>query len=116
MGPTDCIFCRIVKGEIPAKVVREDEDTLAFRDIDPKAPTHILVIPRRHIPAVSALEPGDAQLAGRLLLAAKEVARAEGIEASGYRLVVNNGAGAGQSVDHIHVHVLGGRHFSWPPG
>jgi histidine triad (HIT) family protein len=113
---SECIFCRIAEGELPAELVREDEETLAFRDIDPKAPTHVLVIPRRHIPSVDALRPEDAELVGRLYLSAKEVAREEGIAQSGYRLVMNTGAGAGQSVDHIHLHVLGGRRLTWPPG
>lgn len=116
MGGTDCIFCRIVAGEIPAKVVREDEDTVAFRDIDPKASTHVLVVPRRHIPSVNALEEADAGLVGRLFLAAKEIASADGVAGSGYRLVMNTGPEAGQSVDHIHLHVLGGRRLAWPPG
>ncbi len=111
-----CIFCRIVAGEIPAKIVREDEETVAFRDIDPRAPVHVLVIPRRHIASVNELEASDAELVGRLYLAAKEVARAEGVEESGYRLVMNTGPDAGQSVDHIHLHVLGGRDLAWPPG
>lgn len=112
----ECIFCRIAAGEIPAKVVREDEATIAFRDIDPKAPTHVLVIPRRHIPSVNALTEVDAELMGRLFVAAKEVAEAEGIAGTGYRLVMNTGPDAGQSVDHIHLHVLGGRGLAWPPG
>lgn len=111
-----CIFCRIAAGEIPAKVVREDEATIAFRDIDPKAPTHVLVIPRRHIPSVNALTGEDVELMGRLFVAAKEVAEAEGIAETGYRLVMNTGPDAGQSVDHIHLHVLGGRGLAWPPG
>lgn len=112
----DCIFCQIVAGEIPAKVVREDEETIAFRDIDPKAPTHVLVIPRRHIPSVNALGDADAELVGRLYLAAKEVAREEGLTDAGYRLVMNTGPDAGQTVAHIHLHVLGGRALNWPPG
>ena len=112
----DCLFCRIAAGEIPAKLVREDENVVAFRDIDPKAPTHVVVIPRRHIASVNDLEPGDAALLGEIFLAAKEIAREEGIAASGYRLVVNTGRDGGQSVDHIHLHLLGGRRHSWPPG
>ena len=112
----DCLFCRIVAGEIPATTVFEDDYTLAFRDIDPKAPTHVLVIPRRHIASVNALDALDADLIGRLFLAAREIAAAEGIRESGYRLVMNNGGDAGQSVAHIHLHVLGGRRLSWPPG
>jgi histidine triad (HIT) family protein len=109
-----CLFCRIVRREIPAKVIHEDEHTLAFRDIDPKAPTHVLVIPKLHVATLN--DATDAMLLGRLLLAAKQVATAEGIADSGYRTVVNCGAGAGQTVFHIHVHLLGGRSLSWPPG
>ncbi|HET9985369.1 MAG TPA: histidine triad nucleotide-binding protein [Longimicrobiales bacterium] len=111
-----CLFCRIVAGEIPAKVVRQDDDTVAFRDVNPQAPVHVLVVPRRHIPSVNALAADDAALVGKLFLAAREIAGAEGIADSGYRLVMNTGPDAGQSVDHIHLHVLGGRHVGWPPG
>lgn len=111
-----CLFCRIAAGEIPAKIVREDEETVAFRDINPQAPTHVLVIPRRHIPSVNVLTSGDAELVGKLFLAAREIAFEEGVADSGYRLVMNTGPGAGQSVDHIHLHLLGGRPLSWPPG
>lgn len=113
---SSCIFCRIAEGDLPARVVHEEDDLIAFHDIDPKAPKHILVIPRRHIPAVDALEAGDAELVGRLYLAAKSIAEAEGIAESGYRLVVNNGADGGQTVDHLHLHILGGRAMHWPPG
>jgi histidine triad (HIT) family protein len=112
----NCIFCRIAAGEIPAKIVRQDDDTVAFRDIDAKAPTHVLVIPRRHIPSVNVLAPEDAALVGKLFLVAKEIARDDGVAESGYRLVVNAGPNAGQSVDHIHLHILGGRGLAWPPG
>ena len=108
-----CLFCRIVRGEIPAKIVREDEHTVAFRDIDPKAPTHILVIPREHVASLD--EATDPTLVGRLSLAAAEIARSEGIT-DGYRTVVNTGAGAGQTVFHLHLHLLGGRKLTWPPG
>ena len=110
----DCLFCRIVRREIPAKVIHEDEHTLAFRDIDPKAPTHVLVIPKEHVATLN--DADDATLLGRLLLAAREIAAAEGIADAGYRTVVNCGAGAGQTVFHLHVHLLGGRNLSWPPG
>jgi histidine triad (HIT) family protein len=109
-----CLFCRIVRGEIPAKIVREDEHTVAFRDIDPKAPTHVLVIPRRHVSTLN--EASDAEMLGRLLLAARDIAVAEGIAESGYRTVVNCGAEAGQTVFHVHLHLLGGRKMHWPPG
>lgn len=111
-----CLFCRIARGEIPAKIAYQDEEFVALHDIDPKAPTHVLVVPRRHIRSVSALEEADANLAGRLLLTGKRVAAETGIDHSGYRLVLNTGGDAGQSVDHIHLHVLGGRHMAWPPG
>ncbi len=116
MPDQSCIFCRIAAGEIPAKIVRQDEDTVAFRDLNPQAPTHVLVIPRRHVPSTNVLEPGDAELVGKLFLAAKEIAREAGVAASGYRMVMNAGPNAGQSVDHIHLHVLGGRGLAWPPG
>jgi len=112
----ECIFCRIAAGEIPAKVVRQDEDIVAFRDVNPRAPTHVLVIPRRHIASVNVLDPDDAALVGKLFLAAREIARSEGVDESGYRMVVNAGPDAGQSVDHIHLHLLGGRGLAWPPG
>jgi len=108
-----CLFCRIVRREIPAKLVHEDEQTLAFRDIDPKAPTHVLVIPKTHVPSLN--EATDAEMLGRLLLTARSIAEAEGLT-DGYRTVVNTGANAGQTVHHIHLHLLGGRHLSWPPG
>lgn len=113
---SDCVFCRIAAGEIPARVVFADEDIVVFHDIAPRAPTHLLVIPRRHIPSLDAAAPEDAELLGRLLLAAGAAARGAGLVAGGYRVVNNCGAGAGQSVFHIHLHVLGGRPFNWPPG
>ena len=109
-----CLFCRIVRGEIPAKVVHEDEHMLAFRDIDPKAPTHVLVIPKVHVGSLN--EANDAEMLGRLMLAARTIAEAEGLLTDGYRTVVNTGANAGQTVFHIHLHLLGGRHLGWPPG
>jgi len=109
-----CLFCRIVRHEIPATIVREDEHVVAFRDIDPKAPTHVLVIPKEHIASLN--DTTDPTLVGRLLLAAKEIALAEGIAEDGYRTIVNCGAGAGQTVFHLHLHLLGGRSLGWPPG
>jgi histidine triad (HIT) family protein len=108
-----CLFCRIVRREIPAKIVREDAHTVAFRDIDPKAPTHILVIPKEHVASLD--EATDPTLVGRLSLAAAEIARSEGLT-GGYRTVVNTGAGAGQTIFHLHLHLLGGRKLTWPPG
>ncbi|MGH8280477.1 MAG: histidine triad nucleotide-binding protein [Gammaproteobacteria bacterium] len=112
----DCLFCKIVKGELPATRVLESPDWVAFRDIDPKAPVHVLVVPRRHIATLNELTPGDAGLVGQLVLAAREIAQREGIAGPGYRLVLNCNAGAGQTVFHIHLHLLGGRPFNWPPG
>jgi len=109
-----CLFCRIVRREIPAKVIHEDEHTVAFRDIDPKAPTHVLVIPKEHVPSLN--EATDAAQIGRLMLVAAQIAKAEGIADEGYRTVVNSGANAGQTVFHLHLHLLGGRRLSWPPG
>ena len=111
---SDCLFCRILCREIPATVVREDEHSLAFRDIDPKAPTHVLVIPKTHVASLN--EATDAAMLGRLLLVAAEIAQSEGIGTSGYRTVINTGAEAGQTVHHVHVHLLGGRPMKWPPG
>jgi histidine triad (HIT) family protein len=112
----DCLFCRIAGGEIPADVIRSDPEMVAFRDIHPQAPTHVLVIPRKHIPSVNDLGSDDAELMGRLILMARELAREEGIADDGYRMVLNAGPDAGQSVFHVHLHLLGGRVFGWPPG
>jgi histidine triad (HIT) family protein len=112
----DCLFCRIIAGEIPSKKVFEDDAFFAFRDINPQAPVHVLLIPKKHIPMLSALERCDGALMGALVLRAAEIARQEGISESGYRVVVNNGESASQSVLHIHAHILGGRNFGWPPG
>ncbi|NOU32646.1 MAG: histidine triad nucleotide-binding protein [Polyangiaceae bacterium] len=111
-----CLFCKIVNREIKADVVRENEHALAFRDIHPAAPTHLLVIPKRHIAAIHDATAEDAALLGQLMLLARDVAEEVGLAENGYRLVVNNGRDAGQSVFHIHVHVLGGRALAWPPG
>jgi histidine triad (HIT) family protein len=113
----DCIFCRIAAGEIPARVVRRADDLIAFHDLTPVAPTHVLVIPARHLAAVRDARDPDAQaLLGRLLAFAAEVATELGLDAGGYRLVTNTGADGGQSVFHLHLHLLGGRRFGWPPG
>lgn len=111
-----CPFCLIVAGEIPSTRVAEDELGIAIRDIAPRAPTHILVLPREHIPSAADLTDADAQLVGRLFAMAAAIARAEGIADAGYRIVTNVGAWGGQSVDHLHFHLLGGRPFTWPPG
>ena len=105
----NCIFCRIVRGEFGTEFVAESETAVAFRDVQPQAPTHVLVVPRRHIPSLDDLKSGDRELAGDLLAMAAQVARQEGIVESGYRVLTNNGDGAGQTVFHLHLHVLGGR-------
>jgi histidine triad (HIT) family protein len=112
---TDCLFCRVVAGEVPADVVLETDRALAFRDIGPQAPTHVLVVPREHHADVAAVADTDPSLLADVLQAAVAVARQEGLD-GGYRLVANTGEDAGQSVHHLHVHVLGGRALSWPPG
>lgn len=113
---TDCLFCKIVNGDIPADIVHESAGVIAFRDISPKAPTHILIIPREHISTVNDIEPAHESLVGSLFTAARAVAAAEGLSDTGYRLVMNCQEGAGQSVFHIHLHLLGGRQMRWPPG
>ena len=112
----DCLFCKIRDGEIPGDKVYEDDDILAFRDVNPQAPTHILIIPVKHIPTINDLEEEDVTVLGRMMLVAKKIAAEEGIDQDGYRLVFNCNRGAGQAVYHIHLHVLGGRSMNWPPG
>jgi len=111
-----CLFCRMVSGEIAPDVVREDDDLLAFRDINPQAPTHVLVIPKRHVASVTDLAEGDDALVGRMIRAGVEIAKVEGLGERGFRLVLNAGPDSGYSVFHVHLHVLGGRKMSWPPG
>jgi histidine triad (HIT) family protein len=110
------IFTRILNKEIPGEILFEDDKCFALRDINPQAPVHLLLIPKKEIAAISDLKAEDAALVGHLLVKAGEIAKAQGIAADGYRLVINTGAGAGQTVFHIHVHILGGRPFGWPPG
>lgn len=112
---SDCLFCRMASGEIKPDLVYEDDEIIAFRDINPQAPVHFLVIPRRHITALDELEAGDADLVGRMFLVARRVAEEQGL-ARGYRTVINCREDGGQTVFHLHLHVLGGRHMSWPPG
>lgn len=116
MTERDCLFCKIVAGELPADVVRRTERTLAFRDINPQAPTHVLVIPKDHHPNAAALAAADPGLLAEVLHETREVAAGDGIEDGGYRVVFNTGPGAGQTVFHVHAHVLGGRGLGWPPG
>lgn len=113
---SDCLFCRIVADEIPSTRVHEDDEVIAFRDIAPRAPTHILVIPRRHIASALQLTDADGPLLGRMFAAAADIARTEGIAEGGYRITTNVGRWGGQTVDHLHLHVMGGRPFDWPPG
>jgi histidine triad (HIT) family protein len=112
----DCLFCKMIDGEIQPDVVYEDDDILAFRDINPQAPVHVLVVPRRHISTINDLNDSDAELVGSMFLAAKVVAERTGVAERGYRTVMNCNAEAGQSVFHLHLHVLGGRPMRWPPG
>ena len=111
-----CLFCRIATGDIPSKRVYEDDELLAFEDIKPEAPLHVLVIPKRHIPTLNDLQPGDDALLGRMTRRASLIAKERGYENSGYRTVINTNSDAGQSVFHIHLHVLAGRRLAWPPG
>lgn len=112
----NCLFCKMAAGEIPSKVVLDRGEVFAFRDINPAAPTHILVIPRKHIKDVSELTDDHASLLSEIYTAANELAKSEGISESGYRIVANTGPNAGQSVFHLHFHLLGGRRMGWPPG
>jgi histidine triad (HIT) family protein len=112
----DTIFSKIARREIPATIIHETDDILAFDDIDPKAPVHVLVVPKRHIARIAEARGDDEALLGQLLLGAQQVARIKGIEESGFRIVINNGPDGSESVPHLHVHVLGGRKMGWPPG
>lgn len=116
MNSADCLFCKIVAGDIPAEIIYESESTIAFRDINPQAPTHALIIPRQHIATINDLDEGDEATVGDLYLAAKVIAAAEGIADDGYRVVMNCNEAAGQAVFHIHLHLVGGRTLGWPPG
>jgi len=116
MSDTECLFCKFASGEVKTDVVFETEKVFAFRDINPQAPTHILIIPRRHIATINDLSKSDAKLIGNLYLVAKELAKDEGFSEDGYRVVMNCNAAAGQTVFHVHLHLLGGRLFNWPPG
>ncbi len=112
----DCIFCKIIRGEIPAKKAFEDDEVLAFEDINPQAPVHLLIIPKLHLEHIEAAEDKDLTLMGKLLLVARNLARVKGVAQSGYRLVINTNPQSGQEVYHLHLHLLGGRRFTWPPG
>jgi histidine triad (HIT) family protein len=112
----DCLFCKILAGEIPADIIFESDDAIAFRDINPQAPTHVLIIPRRHVATINDLEAGDELLVGNLFLVARKIAADEGIADAGYRVAMNCNEAAGQTVFHLHLHLLGGRQLGWPPG
>ncbi len=116
MSQDDCLFCKIVDGEIPADIIYESDTAIAFRDINPQAPAHVLIIPRKHIATINDLEEDDEAVIGSLFTAAREIAAQEGLSEQGYRTVINCNEAAGQTVFHIHLHLLGGRGFSWPPG
>jgi histidine triad (HIT) family protein len=116
MSDNDCLFCKIVAGDIQADVVYESDQALAFRDINPQAPTHVLIIPRKHIATINDLQFEDASIIGDLFLATQQIAADEGIADAGYRAVMNCNKGAGQTVFHVHLHLLGGRQLGWPPG
>ena len=116
MSEQTCLFCRIVAGEVPADIVYQDERCLAFRDINPQAPVHVLIIPRDHMESLDEATQRDETMLGHLLRVAARIANEQGLSESGYRTIINTGAGAGQSVFHLHLHVLGGRQLNWPPG
>jgi len=116
MSEQNCLFCRILEGEIPAEVIYRDERSIAFRDTNPQAPFHVLVVPHEHIESLDEASQRDEALLGHLLRVAARIANEAGLSESGYRTVINTGAGAGQSIFHLHVHVLGGRPLNWPPG
>ena len=111
-----CIFCKIVAGEIPADILYQDDDVMCFRDVAPQAPTHLLVIPKKHIGSIVELEQSDTDIAGKILVTATKMAKQDGVSESGYRVAMNCGDEGGQTVGHIHMHVLGGRQMGWPPG
>jgi len=112
----DCLFCKIIAREIPASIVYEDERLIAIKDINPQAPTHLLLVPKRHIPTLNDLAAGDDQIVGELVRRAAAIAKDQGIDAGGFRTVFNTNRDAGQTVFHIHLHLIGGRSLSWPPG
>ena len=113
---TNCLFCKIIEKKIPAKMVHEDEDSIAFEDLNPQAPVHTLIVPKKHIADIHSLVVTDRELIGHLFFVAKTIASQQGLDKGGYRMVINNGHDAGQSVFHVHLHLLSGRKFAWPPG
>ena len=111
-----CVFCRIIERELPSRIIHEDRFSTAFEDINPQAPVHILIVPKKHIADIHSIAESDKELIGHLFLVASKIAAQKGLDRSGYRMVINNGPGAGQTVFHIHLHLLSGRRFLWPPG
>ena len=116
MSNESCLFCKILAGDIPAEIIYESDTAIGFRDINPKAPTHVVIIPRKHIATINDIDPDDQQVVGSLFTAAREIAEKEGHADAGYRVAMNCNEAAGQTVFHIHLHLLAGRSFSWPPG
>ncbi len=116
MADKDCIFCKIAQHKIPSKIVYEDDELIAFRDIDPKAPVHILLIPKKHIPSITELTGSDEKIIGKIPRIFQKIAESESVAQSGFRIVLNTGPDAGQAVAHLHFHIFGGRKLSWPPG
>jgi histidine triad (HIT) family protein len=112
----NCLFCKIIEKKIPAKIIHEDEYSIAFTDINPQAPVHLLIVPKKHITDIHSLAISDRDVIGHLFFIAKTIASKQGLDKDGYRLVINNGQGAGQTIFHIHLHLLSGRRFTWPPG
>ena len=113
---SECIFCRVAAGTLPSRIVHQDDQTVAFEDVNPQAPVHILVIPRKHVVSIGEMDQDDSGLLGHLMLTCAKIAKEKGLTALGYRVVTNTGPNAGQSVFHLHLHVLGGRPMAWPPG
>jgi histidine triad (HIT) family protein len=113
---SSCIFCKIIEKKIPSRIVYQDNSVTAFEDVNPQSPTHLLVVPNKHIPDIHSMTEADREIIGHLFLTAKKIAEEKGLDAKGYRMVINNGAGAGQTVFHLHLHLLSGRRFTWPPG
>ena len=116
MSANDCLFCKIVSGDIPAEIIYRDDQVLAFRDINPRAPIHVLVIPQKHVDSLASVTDEQRDIMGKIMIVAREIAAAEGLSESGYRAVINVGLDGGQTISHLHLHLLGGRTLHWPPG
>ena len=116
MSANDCLFCKIVAGDIPAEIIYRDDQVLAFRDINPQAPIHVLVIPQKHVDSLASVTDEQRDIMGKIMIVAREIAAAEGLSESGYRAVINVGLDGGQTISHLHLHLLGGRTLHWPPG